>query len=82
MRLLGRAFSIVLVYPESINVSFLSLKIISTIYLINICYVPIMCRVQGKGWQTMVQRTCSYVVCEPRMVFTFFLNGWKKTKEK
>ena len=31
-------------YPESVDVSFLSLKIIVAIYLTKVCYVPPMCR--------------------------------------
>lgn len=53
MKLLGRAFSTVLAYPKSINVSFLSQTITTAIYLINICYASTMC-------QDLQQRLANY----------------------
>lgn len=69
-------------YPESINVSFLSLKIIIAICLIKICYAPTVQVYWGKGWQTMTQHTCFFSVSQEW--FSHFFKKWleKKTKEK
>ena len=79
MKLLGRAFSTVLAYPKSINVSFLSQTITNAIYIINICHASTMCqdlqqRLTNSGPKTNIYNAST--MCKNKK------KRWKKKDEK